>query len=213
MYKRKLKAGNVTHLTDARYFAAREVDWLGISLDVQAPGGLDVTKAKAILEWVSGPEPVGEFGFAEAGNIREMAIQLGLKWIQLGPHATPEDAAVLGCFQLMKQVVVEPGASATEIIAACTTWEGQVAWIVLDGYTSGASWSDFIRSWLPRELQECLMRFPILLAFPMSTQELEELEQLGPDFGIQVQGGMEEAVGVKSWDDLEAVLDWLEIAD
>lgn len=213
MYKRKLKAGGVTHLTDARYFAARDLDWLGICLDGQVNGGLDVPRAKAILEWVTGPMAVGEFGFEGADSIRAKATELGLEWVQLGPLATLDDAISLRDFQLMKQVVIEPDSTAATILSECEEWGGQVAWMVLDGYKAGVRWHDFKAKWSKKGLEELLTRFPVLLAFPMDAEVLAELDAAGMGGGIQVNGSQEEEVGVKSWDDLEAVLDWLEIAE
>ncbi len=48
----RVKAGAITHLTDARYFAAMGVHWLSIDLDV-----LDhpVQEYQEIKEWVEGP--------------------------------------------------------------------------------------------------------------------------------------------------------------
>jgi len=52
MLKYKVKASKVTHLTDARYFAAMGVHWLGIDLDSLTH---PVQEFKEITEWVEGP--------------------------------------------------------------------------------------------------------------------------------------------------------------
>lgn len=52
MLRYQVKAGKITHLTDARYFGAMGVHWLGIDVDhLQHP----VQDYKEIIDWVEGP--------------------------------------------------------------------------------------------------------------------------------------------------------------
>jgi hypothetical protein len=56
-FKTRVKVNKIEHLTDARYFAAAGVDYMGFQLD--APGmnnEEEIRKIAAIKEWVSGPE-------------------------------------------------------------------------------------------------------------------------------------------------------------
>ncbi len=56
-FKIKVKVNKIEHLTDARYFAAAGVDYMGFQLD--APGTNneeEIRKIAAIKEWVSGPQ-------------------------------------------------------------------------------------------------------------------------------------------------------------
>jgi len=48
----RVKAGAITHLTDARYFAAMGVYWLGIDIDSLAH---PVQEYQEIKDWVEGP--------------------------------------------------------------------------------------------------------------------------------------------------------------
>jgi len=49
--KTKVKAGNITNLSDARYCAGMGVDWLSFPADVVNP-----TTFKEITDWVTGPQ-------------------------------------------------------------------------------------------------------------------------------------------------------------
>lgn len=53
--KTKVKAGNITNLSDARYCAGMGVDWLSFPADVVNP-----TTFKEITDWVTGPQFVLE---------------------------------------------------------------------------------------------------------------------------------------------------------
>ena len=61
MLKIKVKASQITNLTDARYFAAKEVEWLSFDFTEGSSTYIDPMKARAMFDWVEGPCIVGEF--------------------------------------------------------------------------------------------------------------------------------------------------------
>jgi phosphoribosylanthranilate isomerase len=73
MLKTQVKASSITNLTDARYFAAWEVKWLGFNLDANAEDYIEPVKMKAMKEWVDGVEVVAEFGMQTASEIKQLA--------------------------------------------------------------------------------------------------------------------------------------------
>lgn len=88
-FKTKVKVNKIEHLTDARYFAAAGVDYMGFQLD--APGmnnEEEIRKIAAIREWVSGPqifvsadqasEDILENAFARGIEIIEVAEKSAL---------------------------------------------------------------------------------------------------------------------------------------
>ena len=75
MLKIKVKASSIANLTDARYFAARGVEWLGFPLG-GGGDGLDLATVKAMSEWVDGVVFVGEFNLSTADEIRRVSSLL-----------------------------------------------------------------------------------------------------------------------------------------
>ena len=69
--KTKVKVGNITNLSDARYCAGMGVDMLGFP--VSGTNGLSLEKFKEINGWVTGPELVLEIDSPE--NAAELAQQ------------------------------------------------------------------------------------------------------------------------------------------
>lgn len=51
--KRQVIASGITNLTDARYFAAMGVDWMGF--DLRTEPRIPVEQMHAIMDWVEGP--------------------------------------------------------------------------------------------------------------------------------------------------------------
>lgn len=58
----QLKAGNISNLTDARYFNAHGVEWIGFNLDVLSENSISLKDAKIIKEWLFEPHVVVEAG-------------------------------------------------------------------------------------------------------------------------------------------------------
>jgi 2C-methyl-D-erythritol 2,4-cyclodiphosphate synthase len=50
----KIIAYGITNLTDARYFAAMGADWIGFRMDKNSP--LTIAHVKAFADWVEGPQ-------------------------------------------------------------------------------------------------------------------------------------------------------------
>lgn len=87
----KVKAGSVTSLSDARYFAGMGVDWLGFDVNSQSDNFVSVELYENIAGWVSGPKRVIEFSSHPVDtSIREIVetyspdfLQVSLNHVQL----------------------------------------------------------------------------------------------------------------------------------
>ena len=96
MLKIKVKASSVTNLTDARYFAAWGVDWIGFDFEEGSDRHLPVVNMRAIREWLDGVRFVGEFGAAHAPEaIAQAARDLQLDAVQLDMFASADAAALV----------------------------------------------------------------------------------------------------------------------
>ena len=90
MLKIKVKASDITNLTDARYFAAKEVEWLSFNFTEGVVGYIQPMKARAIFEWVEGVKIVGEFNNMTGDEINFYTEGWSLQTVQVG-HFTPVD--------------------------------------------------------------------------------------------------------------------------
>ena len=80
-----IKASEISNLTDARYFSAQGVEWLGFNLDENNPEAVSHPQFLAIREWISGPNIVGEFATLSDINYLNRCIDsLKLKAVQVG---------------------------------------------------------------------------------------------------------------------------------
>jgi phosphoribosylanthranilate isomerase len=87
----KIKADNITNLTDARYFAAKEVEWLTFNFTEGVTGYIDPMKARAMFEWVAVPNIVGVFERVTADEAHFYAQSWHLTMIQVGAMTQNEE--------------------------------------------------------------------------------------------------------------------------
>ncbi len=211
MLKTKVKASSVTNLTDARYFAAWEVEWLGFNFDPGADTYIQPQEMKAIKEWVDGVRIVGEFNLQTAAEVREAADLLELDAAQLGMFADTDSLSLLHSQEipLLKEIILQdPG----EISSLKKQLEEQAPYVeafLFNFDKNGIHWNAFDEA--QKNLLAALsQRFPILLSIGLEAGQLEEiLETINP-YGLNVRGGEEEKVGFKSFDELDDIFEALE---
>lgn len=204
-----VKASAVTNLTDARYFAAKEVAFLGFNLEEGTDGYLDPMFMKAIREWVEGPRIIGEFSTAPFSVVREAAAFFGLDAVQV--RVDQGDLSVLDGLDLILEIPVAPDFSPEHLENELRLGEPFAQHFLLDFTQHGLDWA-FISKDI--DFWERICRgFPVLLAFDFSPENLPGiLEALAPA-GIALRGGAEEKVGVKSFDELDEVFEVLDTGD
>lgn len=196
-----IKAAHITNLTDARYFAAKEVHFLGFNLEAGAEDFLDPIYMKAIREWVEGPLIVGEYSASPAETIVEAAAFFGLDAVEVGEAQIPDLPALQHLRVLLRlEQVVEP-ASVRQVLEQA---RGRFEFAVLQLNDPAVLTTD------PAAWKSLFSDFPILLHGDFSpTQYGWIMEQFAPA-GFSLRGGAEEKVGVKSFDEIDAIFEALE---
>ncbi len=79
----KLKLNNITTLHDARYCSAVGVDLLAFALGQDINNALSTTRVADIMEWLSGPESIGEFTYENPDEIRKLAEEAKVNFISI----------------------------------------------------------------------------------------------------------------------------------
>jgi phosphoribosylanthranilate isomerase len=179
-----LMARRIANLTDARYFAAKEVNYLAFNLTPGTPGYLDPVLMQAMREWVQGPKIVGEFGADTSVDfIREAAA-----------------------FYRLDAVIVS---DSTEL----AIWDNTEVWHTVKPAAFSepplTNITGYIMEWpsfdVPAEWQARSM-----VQYEGDAADLSAFLQGGQWLGISMAGGEEEQTGVKSFDDIEAIFDCLQ---
>ncbi|MBK9013452.1 MAG: hypothetical protein IPM82_04875 [Saprospiraceae bacterium] len=213
MLKTKIKASAVTNLTDARYFAAREVEWLGFRFSGGPESSISLMAAKAIAEWVDGVKIVGEFDFATAAEIEDANNLVHFDAVQLGMFTPADTLKKLPSLTFIKEVVVENITTEDDIMAHFQEFDEYCAYFLLDFTKAGIGWAKLqLGGNLSLGfLNHLFEQYKIILSLDFRPNEtLQVLETIQPE-ALSLSGGQEEKVGLKSFEELDEMLDQLEI--
>ncbi|MFN0175061.1 MAG: hypothetical protein ACKVU0_10470 [Saprospiraceae bacterium] len=199
-----IKANRVAHLTDARYFAAKEVDYLGFNLEEGTEGYLDPMYMKAIREWVEGPKIVGEFSRTPIQVVREAASFYGLDMVQVSAQNHGANLVELEGLALILEI--ELGEHGLPF----STSELQAFAAYTDIFLFDFSRISVSKSTLYADKdfwREVFGLRPSMLQADIPAVDWPEiLIELGLA-GLSLVGGEEERVGVKSYDQIEEVFE------
>lgn len=211
MLKTKVKASAVTNLTDARYFAAWEVEWLGFNLDTGAENYIPPTNMEAIREWVDGVKILGEFNLQPADEILSAVEILHLDAVQVGMFADLQTIKALhqAGVPVIQEMVVQDLSELDAIETQMKANEDQVQFFVVDFAKNSIKWAD-IQAYALGQLREFSEEFPILLSLDFPAGQVESVLETTGVAGISVRGGEEEKVGYKSFDELDDLFEALE---
>ena len=194
----KVKVGNITNLSDARYCAGMGVDMLGFAIGKVDGQGVDSTKFKEITDWISGPELILELlegavdGISEKYNVSLIELSASeiskLNSLKSGQHFIiridlndwkQHQKDLLKNIDVIKYLIVTNSHNLNE---------HEVKGIV------GEIASDF----------------SVLLGFEINVRLLEEYLRW-PIAGLALNGSEETSPGIKDYDHLSSILEHLEI--
>ncbi len=212
MLKTKVKASAVTSLTDARYFAARGVTWLGFDLTPGSPTHLPPVEVQAIAEWVDGVLITGEFAMPSDVELRAAKDLLPIDAIQVGMFTAEEVIRQQRDLPVLQEVIWDTDDLETMELLM----QRRANWVhafVLRLYTTRLNWTILHTQPLHMQrLQHLCNTYPIILTLPFNPEQLDEVLHTLRPYGINVFGGEEEKVGYKSFEELDELFDRLEIS-
>ena len=213
MLATKVIATGVTHLTDARYFAAWEVDVVGFDL---SENGIDWPAFQAMREWIEGPEIAvevseGADAGAVVGEVKSHAVSTILlpaaAYSTYGPDLPGTDLRI---------ITIQPVAgyqSAGDV--RDTLRESPASATILDFESGGITWGDLLggHPFGTRELTDLLKDREVYLQIDLAGTDPKAIAAEFPIAGFAVRGSGEEKVGYKSFDDLDPLFEGLEVFD
>lgn len=185
-------AGGIQHLTDARYFAARNFDWIGLQVDDSDTDSLKISEAKAIKEWIEGPSIAIEPGFVDSEQLEFLVREFKPKGILLKMSGLEiqSNSLVMTRFQIVNDQTL--------------------------GFVDQHTFAPQMINWITTEdlVAPMRQRFEndnILLDIKeMDLNAILEFLKSGRVQGIFCTGETEMATGIKSYDRLNDLLDKLE---
>lgn len=209
MVKPLIKAGHLENLTDARYFAARDVTWLGFDLDENNEDAISIVELNAIKEWVEGPKIIAEVGFLNTASETILDQLSGVDGVQLSGFGQVPENVLHPSQTVIREVVVQKDGTIPFDLTHFPNHEiflfdlekNQVSPAAL-----GVSNDDY-HTWL-HDLVKQTDQY--ILDVPFSGEELYLFVQEFDPMAIQLKGSEEEKIGFKSYDDIDAYFEFFE---
>jgi hypothetical protein len=204
-------ANNIKNLTDGRYFAAYNAAWISFCFDPSSIHYIAPNIAAGIAGWLDGPEIAGCFGEQQsAADIENIAKTLNLQAVILKTtHNRREWPQVPLFFEIAANTP-----NFNENYLGQLLEEHRIArGFIVDFSEISGGWSELYadkKAYL-NTLKQATSQALIYLKCHVSAADLPTIQAELPFLqGILIQGGEEEAVGVKNFDDLDELMDCFE---
>lgn len=209
LLKTKVKVSSLTNLTDARYFAAWGVEWLGFNLQEGHSDYQDTQTMKEICGWVEGPKILGEFAFEDLENIQEAIQERGLQAVQIS-QIQPSELAEHIEVTVFKEWIMDKALTAQRLHEQLDDASAWVDHQVLDFTKGGWTWAEIkAQTDLLEALKEACKKHRLWLDLNYKGENMQEILETLDFEGISIRAGAEEKVGYKSFDDLDGIYDVL----
>ena len=207
----KVIASKIENLTDARYFAAQGVEYLGFDLTKIEENQTKYHSIHAIKEWVEGVQFVGEYQFPKPALLNDQIVDFGLQVVQISqfdnpsllkdlpPSITPWQSFVIDQKEAFFEMV--------PIILKNSEW---IDCFVLDFQFELPTTTPIDYSNLLSNLDRLCQETSIFLSTPFEASKVSYFMDNFQLEGIQVKGGLEEKVGFKSFDALDEIFEEIE---
>lgn len=214
MLKIKIKASDITNLTDARYFAAKEVEWLCFNFNEQEESYIDPMKARVMFEWVQGPQILGAFGnLITSEEINFYTEGWGLQAVQVDSEVSLDTVKSIRNVPIIKDIIIKDLNDVNSIRLSLELFKPYVEAFQFSFDKNHISWEQLkgtSEGFNLQVLKGLVQEFNIILSIDMDINILDEILDMN-FYGLNIKGGEEERVGVKSFDELDEILDALEI--
>ncbi|MDX1547001.1 MAG: phosphoribosylanthranilate isomerase [Rhodothermales bacterium] len=201
----RIKICGITTLADARYCAGAGADYLGFIQYPPSPRYLDPAEARAIIDWLYGPEPVGVFVDEPAEAVNAAVETAGFALAQLHGEESPGIVADVAV-PVIKAIRVRPGDTVERLRARIAPYLGAAAYILLDT-ASDAAWGGTGERFDWALAAALAPEVPLFLAGGVSADNVAEAVQTVRPFGLDLSSSLEVAPGHKDFDKITAFFD------
>ncbi len=198
-------ANHITNLTDGRYFAAYNAAWISFCFNPESPDCIAQNVAAGIAGWLEGPQVAGSFGVKQSDEfIKNTFESLGLQAVVLNIE---HDSANLKNLPILLEVSSSQLGNEFEHLLQLTENNTFAKGFILT--IDKISWNNLstTKQIAFQALKQATQQVDIYLKLDLTADDLPLIAQELPHLqGIVLQGGEEEAVGVKSFDDLDDIM-------
>ncbi len=197
--KTLVKISGVNNLSDARYGAGMGVELMGFNLNKSEDNYIDLNAFTEITNWISGVKIVGEFGDTNHLNIKEAISNYNLDFIQV------DDINQISALEEIKIPLILRIDISTNTLQELENLlqlaKARISFFLFESENNNIDLNNIFK------LSE---NFPIILDSSVSLENLDSIIQSSIK-GIALQGGNEVQPGIRDFDEMADILEFLEI--
>jgi phosphoribosylanthranilate isomerase len=192
----RIKLGNVTNLSDARYAAAAGIDYLGFCFDTKNPNYIPPVRAKEMIEWTTGSHIVAEFGDQSMDEVRTISEALQVDAIEVNNHLLPDELK-----ELDRAIIKKIDLAAFDRDGLHKEFDAykNVA-DVFHLYSSAEQFDENI-------LLALCQQYKIIWGLPVTTGTILRIIDTFNPYAIHISGGIEEKTGIRDFDELNELIE------
>jgi phosphoribosylanthranilate isomerase len=200
----KIKFGNITNLSDARFAAAAGIEYMGFCFDPLNANYIPPIKAKEIIDWTTGSNIVAEFGSQTLDEIIDISELLNIEVIEINNSILPDELKQLNNAIIKKMDIGIQ--SAVDIKKQLDAYKNEVD--VFHFYTS-VDTKNVDTEYIIQLCEE----YKIIWGLPIDLSTITQTINTFNPYAINISGGMEEKAGIKDFDELNDLLDLIRVDD
>ena len=203
----KFWAAAIGNLTDGRYFAAYNAAYISFVLDSSHSDYIAPNVAAGIAGWLEGPQIVGVFGNSVSPiEIKAIANTLHLDAVQVD---STYDLYALAGLPIVATIAVNSTVSIAAIADYCAKHAPIVRAFYLDFSKMDIDFAKLQKSELVdyQALIALCATYPIWLHCALTAADIPHIAADLRVEGLVLQGGEEDAVGLKSFDELDEIVE------
>ena len=102
----KIKAVNITNLTDARYFAAQGVTYMHFDLRETSPAYISLTQAMTIIDWIDGVNFIGQWDTGDVAVLNRFLTNTSIKAVQIEEKFPVNDIAFISVYTILRKILI-----------------------------------------------------------------------------------------------------------
>jgi phosphoribosylanthranilate isomerase len=199
----KVKADNVNSLTDARYFAAKNVNYICYNY---SDSKINIHTLNTFIEWIEGPKTVVEVSNISMDDIFQLCSQCNVEYLQLDiENYSTNDYSIFNK-GIILSIDFQDLENNLELVETFIS-KNSNPYIQLN-FTHEGSFS--MKS--IEHIQKLISTYDlnVIINANLGQSDLENILELIPGTILCISGSDEEKVGLKSFDDIESFFDVIE---
>ncbi len=190
---------SITNLSDARFFSAYGVDWLSFDRSPNSTLSLPIEQIKEITNWVEGPQIAFNVVNCSTDEIKQFQSEFDVDGFVLDEFQN-QDWSYTGQ-EMFTTILIQPNLDWTDLAKRIESLHTNV---LIDCYTNQVQISEEEI----RLIGQIQSKFSIFLDGKLMTNHLDQLVKHS-NCGIVLHGGEEEKVGIRSFDEVQDIMEYL----